>query len=96
MPFGTDERAIRTSPNEVRARTWTVSADGSGSSAGVRSLWTRPNLVAASIQAAVPSLTPISSPPEAVSMATEPRATWPSRMFPLAVFTVTSLPASSM
>ena len=59
-------------------------------------MWTRPNLVVASIQAAVPSLTPISSPPEAVSMVTEPRATWPSRMFPLAVFTVTSPPASSI
>ena len=84
------------SPKEVRARTWTVSADGSGSSAGVRWLWRRPNLVVASIQAAVPSLIPISSAPEAVSMVTVPRATWPRRMLPLAVLAVTSRPASSI
>src|SRR5262249_54469643 len=92
----TADRAIRTSPKAVRARTWTVSDDGPGSSTEVRRLRTRPNLVTASIQAAVPSLTPISSPPAAVSMVTVPRATWPSRMVPLAVFTVTSRPASSM
>src|SRR5258708_237301 len=84
------ERRITMSPVTARARTLTVSSDCSGPSEVSRELCILPATEFTSSQAAVPSRMPTSRSPEAVSSATEPRMTSPSRTLPLAVLAMTA------
>ena len=80
---------------EVRARTSTVGSPAAGFPLASRLLRIEPKWVLRSSHAAVPSATPISMLPRAVSTCTEPGPTSARRTLPFAVLATTVPPARS-